>query len=210
MATRKKTSRVKKAGAAASSKAARSGRGAIAKKAPARAARAAAAKKKAPAPARKATPAQAKKQRPAAKAAARSAGSRVAERRKQPEALRLRESSVSLTVNDLARSLRFYTDALGFTVKERWERDGVLRGVQLVAGASELGLTQDDWAKGRDRVKGVGMRVWAGTTQDLDALARRIRDKGGEAEGPKAESWGTQTVSVADPDGFRITFYRLD
>ena len=130
--------------------------------------------------------------------------------RRRTEALRLRELSVALTVDDLARSMRFYTEALGFTVKQRWERDGQLRGVMLHAGDCEVGLAQDDWAKGRDRKKGVGFRLYAGTTQDLDALAARIRAHGAEAVGPKTESWGARTVSVKDPDGFQITIHDGD
>lgn len=127
--------------------------------------------------------------------------------RSRPQALRLRELSVALTVDDLARSMRFYTEALGFTVKQRWERDGKLMGVMLQAGDCEVGLAQDDWAKGRDRKKGVGFRLYAGTAQDLEALAARIRAHGIEAVGPKKESWGARTVSVTDPDGFQITIH---
>ena len=36
-----------------------------------------------------------------------------------------------------------------------------------------MGLSQDDWKKGRDRIKGVGFRLWIGTGQDLDAVAAR-------------------------------------
>src|SRR5438445_796550 len=81
------------------------------------------------------------------------AAARQSERRKQnPETLRLRAFQPSLTVNELDRSIRFYTDVLGFIVGQRWNDDkGVLRGVMLKAGACELGLSQDDWAKGRDR-----------------------------------------------------------
>lgn len=128
------------------------------------------------------------------------------DRRERPETLRLRSFSPSLTVDDLARSLRFYEDALGFTVEERWEEDGELRGVMLVAGTSHLGLSQDDFAKGRDRTKGVGFRLWAETTQDLDALAARLREHGAEPDGPKTEPWGTRTLTVEDPDGYKMTF----
>jgi catechol 2,3-dioxygenase-like lactoylglutathione lyase family enzyme len=202
MAMRKTASRARKTGAVASPKA-RASR-TKAKKEAARPARAAAAKK---APARRA--AKAKPSKPPARRATASAV-RKTERRKQPEALRLRDLTVSLTVDNLERSLRFYTETLGFTVKDRWETDGVLRGVELVAGSCGIGLSQDNWAKGRDRTKGVGMRIWAGTKQDLEALARRIRAGGGEADGPKTEPWGAHTLSVADPDGFRLTIQRAD
>jgi catechol 2,3-dioxygenase-like lactoylglutathione lyase family enzyme len=152
------------------------------------------------------------KRQPAAKKPAsrpKAAAPRSLKRRHQPETLRLRELSPGFTVDDLDRSIRFYTEALGFAVKQRWERDGKLTGVMLVAGACEVALSQDDWAKGRGRSKGVGMRLYAETAQDLDALAARMRSKGAAPVGPKVESWGARTLSVTDPDGFLITFYRV-
>ena len=59
--------------------------------------------------------------------------------RRGPESLRLRSVTPSLTVDDLQRSLRFYTEALGFVVKERWTSDhGELRGVMLLAGVTSI------------------------------------------------------------------------
>ena len=118
--------------------------------------------------------------------------------------LRLSKMSVALTVGDVERSLRFYVEALGFGVQERWEEDGKLLGAMLTAGECRLGLSQDDWKKGRDREKGVGSRIYAETAQDLDAIARRAREHGGEAEGPQ-EQWGTQALTLTDPDGFKLT-----
>lgn len=155
--------------------------------------------------ARKAGPAKTIKTKAKVKAAA---SGRVPERRKQ-KSLRLRSLSPSFTVNDLDRSLLFYVQGLGFTVKQRWEQDGRLMGVMLLAGNCEIGIGQDDWAKGRDRVKGVGFRIYAETVQDLDQLAERIRGQGFTADGPKTESWGATTVTVTDPDGFMITFHEV-
>lgn len=128
------------------------------------------------------------------------------ERRGEPESLRLRSLTPSMTVDDLERTLRFYEKGLGFTVEERWEEEGELRGAMLVAGECRIGLAQDDWAKGRDRTKGVGFRIWAETAQDLDALAQRLGEHRIEHEGPKTEDWGSRTLTVVDPDGFKITF----
>ena len=152
--------------------------------------------------------------RPSPGARARTGSSRAAtlprERRRQdPETLRLRALEPSFTVNDLDRSLRFYTEVLGFIVGERWTDGGVLRGVMLKAGACGLRLSQDDWAKGRDRKKGEGMRIWCETAQDIDALAARIKAAGGRlTEEPKDQPWGARSLSVADPDGFPLTIYR--
>lgn len=126
-------------------------------------------------------------------------------RRAEPESLRLRNPSPALTVDDVEASLRFYVDALGFTVEERWEEDGKLQGVMLLAGSCRIGLSQDDWKKGRDRPKGIGFRIFAETAQDLDALAARLREHGVEPDGPKEQPWGGRALSVGDPDGFQLT-----
>lgn len=126
--------------------------------------------------------------------------------RQQPESLRLRSAGPSFTVNDLQHSLVFYRDVLGFTVKERWEENGELRGVELVAGSVSFWLGQDDWKKGRDRVKGQGFRIYCGTTQDVDAIADRVRAAGiALLEEPKDQPWGGRELAVVDPDGFTIS-----
>ncbi|HVT61157.1 MAG TPA: VOC family protein [Thermoanaerobaculia bacterium] len=122
--------------------------------------------------------------------------------------MRLRALSAALTVGDLERSIHFYVEGLGFSVKERWERDGRLMGVMLLAGTCELGLSQDDWAKGRDRVKGVGVRLYAETAQSLEVIATRAREHGIAVQGPKMASWGVRMVEVEDPDGFKVTIHR--
>jgi catechol 2,3-dioxygenase-like lactoylglutathione lyase family enzyme len=112
-------------------------------------------------------------------------------------------------VSDIELSLRFYTDVLGFIVIEEMTDGDVLQGALLQAGVCRLGLSQDDWAKGRDRKKGDGMRIWCRTAQDIDALAKRITSAGGELDGaPKNEPWGVRSISVKDPDGFLLSIYR--
>jgi uncharacterized glyoxalase superfamily protein PhnB len=91
---------------------------------------------------------------------------------------------------------------------ERWMDGSVLTGVSLRAGTCTISLTQDDWAKGRDRKKGQGLRLWCETVQDVDALAARIKDAGGQlVEEPKDQPWGVRNLTVDDPDGFRLSLY---
>ena len=131
-------------------------------------------------------------------------------RRRDPETLRLRSVSPSLTVSDLKRSLDFYTDVLGFIVKEYWtDEGGQLRGAMIKAGACEIGLVQDDWQKGKDRVKGEGVRIWCETVQDIDGLAARIGAAGVRlAQVPKDHAWGTRSLAVDDPDGYHLSISR--
>src|SRR5439155_22477031 len=67
--------------------------------------------------------------------------------------LQIRSLMPTLTVNDLKLSLQFYRDGLGFSVGEEMKEGGQLTGVLLEAGGAGWGLSQDDFAKGRDRVK---------------------------------------------------------
>jgi len=130
-------------------------------------------------------------------------------RHRERETLRLRSWEPTFTVNDIEQSVRFYTDVLGFIVIEQMSDGAALQGVLLKAGVCKLGLSQDDWAKGRDRKKGEGVRIWCDTVQDLDALATRIRAAGGHlADEPKNQLPGERSISVTDPDGYHLTIYQ--
>ena len=49
-------------------------------------------------------------------------------KRKQPETLRLRTVQPGFTVNDIHRSIAWYTNVLGFVIEEPWMREGTLVG----------------------------------------------------------------------------------
>ena len=125
------------------------------------------------------------------------------------ESLQARGIMPSLTVSDVALSKRFYVDGLGFSIADEWKDDkGTLMGYMLNAGgaSSGLGIGQDDFAKGRDRVKGIGIRLWIETDQDLGAIAQRVKAAGFKLDGEPAKlQWGKMAFSVTDPDGYKLT-----
>jgi uncharacterized glyoxalase superfamily protein PhnB len=126
--------------------------------------------------------------------------------RARAETLKMTSCSPSFTVDDLAKSLAWYRDVIGFAVAERWEREGKLMGVELRAGNVSLMIGQDDWKKGRDRKKGEGFRIYCETRGDLDSLARAIESRGGSLDQqPTDQPWGSRDFSMTDPDGFKIT-----
>ena len=136
----------------------------------------------------------------------RAGGAARAARQQVAAGLSLRAATPGFTVNDIHKSIAFYRDVLGFEVKERWEHDGVLGGAEMKAGRVSLYLGQDDWKKGRDRVKGVGFRIYCETAQDLDPIVARIKARGGTLlEELESRPWGSRDFAVADPDGFKIT-----
>jgi uncharacterized glyoxalase superfamily protein PhnB len=122
--------------------------------------------------------------------------------------LQVKSIAPSLTVDDVTRSISFF-EGLGFAVGERWEENGVLLGAMLRAGDTHIGLSQDDWKKGRDRQKGIGMRLYLETAQDVDELAGRAREAGVALDTePHDTDWGTRAFDVTEPSGFRITIMK--
>ena len=119
------------------------------------------------------------------------------------EAVQISAIVPTLTVDDLQKSIAFY-EALGFAIDERWEEKGTLLGVMLRAGRNEIGLNQDDWKKGRDRKKGIGVRLSLSTTPaHVDEIAKRARNAGFTLKSePHDTEWKTRAFEVVDPSGF--------
>jgi uncharacterized glyoxalase superfamily protein PhnB len=121
------------------------------------------------------------------------------------ETLQISSIVPSFTVDDLEKSITFY-EGLGFAVDERWEDNGKLLGVMLRAGNNRIGLSQDDWKKGRDRKKGVGMRTFIETTQKVDDIAARAKQAGIKLDSePHDTEWKSRAIEVTDPSGFKLT-----
>ena len=123
------------------------------------------------------------------------------------EALQISAIVPNLTVDDLQKSITFY-EALGFTIDERWEDKGTLLGVMLRAGTNQIGLSQDDWKKGRDRQKGIGVRLSMSTTQNVDEIAVRARSAGIPLKSePHDTEWKSRAFELIDPSGFLLTIF---
>jgi predicted lactoylglutathione lyase len=115
----------------------------------------------------------------------------------------------TVTVDDLQKSISFY-EALGFTIDERWEEKGTLLGVMMRAGKTQIGLNQDDWKKGRDRTKGIGVRLSISTSTpgSVDEIAKRAKNAGITLKSePHYTEWKSRAFEVSDPSGFLLTIY---
>ena len=113
----------------------------------------------------------------------------------------------TLTVDDLQKSIAFY-EALGFAIEERWEEKGTLLGVMLRAGTARIGLNQDDWQKGRDREKGIGVRLSIKASGSVDEIAKRAKNAGITLKSePRDTEWKSRAFEVTDPSGFMLTVY---
>ncbi len=128
-----------------------------------------------------------------------------AARSAEPQSFRARTLSASLTVKDLQKSLAWYRDVVGFAVDQNYERDGKLMAVSLQAGDVRILIGQDDGAKGWDRVKGEGFSLQITTEQNIDEIAKRIKEHGGTLESAPADMpWGARIFRLRDPDGFKL------
>jgi lactoylglutathione lyase len=93
-----------------------------------------------------------------------------------------------LGVSSMERSLRYYVDGLGFTIKNKWVVDGSVRWCWL-APHGKLG-------------EGVSLCFQC---EDAIAIYREVTSRGIEASEPQVGNalWDT---TLSDPDGYRIHF----
>ena len=120
---------------------------------------------------------------------------------------KLRSTTPILTVNDIGASVAWYRDVVGLELAQEWKTEGgQVMGATMTAGDFNFNLAQDDFAKGRERAKGVGFRVYCETDQDVDDLAAAIKARGGNLDHePTTQPWGARDFGVTDPDGFKIS-----
>ena len=112
----------------------------------------------------------------------------------------------TMTVNDVRASIAWYRDVMGFSVAREMEHDGQLMGAVVAAGAVQFLLGQDDFAKGKDRPKGVASRLYCIYDGDIDQLAEAIKSRGGTLDQePTDQPWGARDFAITDPDGFHIS-----
>jgi uncharacterized glyoxalase superfamily protein PhnB len=114
-------------------------------------------------------------------------------------------TSVSITVKDLLKSTAWYRDVVGFGVVRTYEREGTPILVEIKAGDVSINLNQDDGAKGWERIKGLGFSINFWTTEDIDAIAARIKASGGTLDSEPVDApWGARFFRLTDPDGYKL------
>jgi uncharacterized glyoxalase superfamily protein PhnB len=113
----------------------------------------------------------------------------------------------SITCKDLAVSIAFYRDAMGFHVANTWEREGRPVAAVVVSGQISIVLNQDDGKLGWDRIKGQGiyLQLNVPSAADVDAAAARIKAAGGTLiDEPADRPWGSRMFQFRDLDGFKF------
>jgi glyoxylase I family protein len=117
-----------------------------------------------------------------------------------------------LQVFDMPRSLRFYRDALGFTVSRQSRPGDDCDWALLTLGSIELMLNTAFEADQRPpapdpaRVKAHDdMSLFFGC-RDLEGAYDHLRAQGIEAEKPAIADYGMKQLWLKDPDGYVICF----
>jgi uncharacterized glyoxalase superfamily protein PhnB len=74
---------------------------------------------------------------------------------------------------------------------------------------TQIGLNQDDWKKGRDHKKGIGVRLSISTTPgNVDEIAKRARNAGLTLKSdPHDTEWKSRAFEISDPSGFLLTIF---
>ena len=113
-----------------------------------------------------------------------------------------------LRVSNMAGSVRYYVDGLGFAIKHRWDVEGKLRWCSLSLGGSTIMLqefptpAQGSWT--REGKVGVGVSLCF-LCEDAIAIYREVVSHGIEAS--EAEVGNSMWVtSLVDPDGYQLEF----
>lgn len=120
----------------------------------------------------------------------------------------------SLAVKDIAASLRFYTDVLGFDTgftmpdaSGKLTHGSVKRGdVEIMFGRLNPDETHDQGPLGR----GVYLYTTVADDEDIDGLFAHARKAGAPVvQEPMDQFWGHRDWTVADPDGYRVVVSKV-
>lgn len=124
-----------------------------------------------------------------------------------PAVLKATTLGCSITCKDVAASIRWYRDVLGFGVEQTYENEGKVVTAVVAAGDCRLVLNQDDGKLGWDRIKGQGfyLQINVANLADVDATAARIKSAGGSLlSEPADRPWGVRMCQFNDLDGFKL------
>ena len=124
------------------------------------------------------------------------------------QAVNVRQVVPLLNVSDMAGSLAFYVDGLGFRMSNSWTPEGRLRWCWLTFGEASV-MIQQSWDEAEGAIP-TPQPAGGGVTMCLmceDALAiwRKARSRGLSPDQPFVGN-GLWVVSFRDPDGYRLDF----
>jgi hypothetical protein len=109
-----------------------------------------------------------------------------------------------LRVSSMERSIRYYIDGLGFSIRHKWVVDGKLRWCWLERGRAALMLEEGQGARAPAGKVGQGVSLCF-TCEDAVAFCHEIRSAESKRQ---SRRWGNArwVTCLAEPDGYRLNF----
>ena len=106
-----------------------------------------------------------------------------------------------LEVNNLADSLEFYSDVLGFEIESSNDQaDPPI--ASLKSGSLRITVVQQVETMLK---RGRGVHFVLGV-DDVDNFYERLNSRNVDVGEPRDEGWGGRFVNLQDPDGYRLFF----
>jgi len=115
-------------------------------------------------------------------------------------AVPMRFDGFSIRVSDVARSVAFYRDQLGFTVEQE---HGTMFAL-LRLGEGTIGLLHGDLSRWPAEARNQ-MHIEL-STDDLDGLYAELQAKGVQFTEPPHDAPWERAMATRDPDGYRVEF----
>ncbi len=112
------------------------------------------------------------------------------------------EFRLKLYPQDFTRVRAFYEQTLGFEVAGEWDRGESDRGVMFRVGPAVLELLSLE--NGYEPVQGTDLSL---EVPDVQNLWNDLQSKAEVVFELRDNPWGDSSFCIADPEGFRLTFF---
>ena len=118
----------------------------------------------------------------------------------------MRFEGLTLTVEDVARSIEFYSGRLGLKVE--WNALPAFAMIRVGAGTIGLLALAEARKAGVEESNGAQKRAIhvEFTTDDLDGLYRELTSRGVEFHQPPHDEPWERSMTAFDPDGYSVEF----
>lgn len=110
-----------------------------------------------------------------------------------------------LAVSDLARSIEFYRDQLGFQLAEEAKANGQIFWCRLERDGACLMLQQACEEDGPSEGRGRGVTFYL-VCNDADLVHAELHARGWQLAAPTLAYYGMKQLFVREPDGYSLCF----
>ena len=114
------------------------------------------------------------------------------------------ELRIKLYVSDFVERRDFYGEVVGWPIITEWDRGPRKRGVMFDTGSGILELLHNQHAEPHTTSCDVSLNV-----PDVWRLWQELKDNVTVVFALRDNTWGDSSFCIADPGGFRLTFFSV-